>query len=119
MRYCTDGDFNLIDFPDYHGQDPDDFIKNQLKLYSDEYNKAKKLLSKKAVRILEANDFFHDWLIESVTYTNSYQKSKDKLMFSLIKPNCSSKSADRYYIEFYAVSDFTSAARNSTNSMIW
>lgn len=113
MRYCVNGDFDFADFPDYKGQNEADFIKEQTEKYSQEYGIAKERISKKSVRILESHDFFHDWLIESVTYTNSFNKMKDRVTLTLADVEWCNRITDRYNLEFYKVSDFRCEVKNS------
>ncbi len=70
------------------------------KNYNEAYRKTRSRLSKKFVRIYEANHFFHDWCIESVTYINTPNKARDRFVMQITNP------PKKYELSFYKVQDF-------------
>lgn len=113
MKYLTDETLVEIYNPDYSGQSIEEFVKSQNDEYNCEYDTAKERISQRAVKTLESHLFFHDWLIESVTYTNSFNKKKDRVTLTLADFEWYNRITDRYRLEFYNASDFRCEVKNT------
>ena len=114
MKYYTDETLIEIYRPDYSGQSVEEFVKSQIDEYKSEYDAARRRISQRAVKTLESHLFFHDWFIESVTYTNSFNKKKDRVTLTLADLEWYNRITDRYRLEFYNASDFRCNVKNST-----